>query len=174
MPPQDIGQHKKSINIVWIVISFVVVIGLSYYAIQNKGSLNVSAPTKNTKENIDIQNVNLSSVKSDADKIPQGFPNDIPLEIANITEGQKANFVDRGVTQYTVSYKSAKSLSSKYSEYTNFASKSGYSFVANGYIKTDSSSGFYAIKGDDSLTVMVSEIPNEKNVLIQITYLHKD
>ena len=171
MPPQDIGQNKKNINIVWIIASFVVVLGLSYYAIQNKENFNRSASTNNTKENIDIQNVNLSSVKNDADKIPQGFPNDIPLEIANITGGQRADFVDRGVTQYTVSYNSALDLPTKYSEYVDFASKAGYSFVSDGYIKTESSSGFYATKGNDSITVLVAEAVNKKGVLVQITYL---
>lgn len=168
MPPQE--PVKSSKNLITLIVVFVILIILVFMILrsakptteQEQGQPQV------TKENVQFEQVDLETAKIEADKLPKGFPKDIPVETKDVFISDTKVYTDRNpnVTLYTVNYRTDKSVLAKYSEYLNFMTKAGYTFDSKG--KDEKNHSLYGTKGTNSLLVVAS-LQDSKTV-VQIVY----
>lgn len=173
MPPeQNMGapvqnSHKTLIySIIALVILLVVVVFLA--TISKKSPNGKIDKPEVTKENVVVSKVDLNSA-SGKDKLPQGFPTFIPVETSDAFESYSASYPERKLTQYTVSYKTSKSVADKYDEYLSFMTKNGFTFTRDGQNKVAGT--LYGTKNGDDLLVVVSKSDDKTSV--QISYLDR-
>lgn len=172
MPPeQNMGapvqnSHKTLIySAIALIIVLLVVVFLA--TISKKSPSNTQKPEV-TKENVLVNKVDLNST-SDKEKLPQGFPAFIPVETKDAFESYSASYPERKITQYTVSYKTSKTVSEKYDEYLSFMTKNGFTFSNDGQNKETGT--LYGTKNGDDLLVVVSK--SEDKTSVQISYLDR-
>lgn len=117
----------------------------------------------------EVQHVDLVQASSMDEKLPPGFPSDIPLENGSITQSYKVSYKDRNTVQFSLSYATSKTRSQKYNEYLKFMTEEGFDFGASG--KSPERHTLYGIKGSNDLVVIINEI-NGRTV-VDITYLER-
>lgn len=64
-------------------------------------------------------------------KVPDGFPNDIPVESYNIVNAYKVNYESQGLTQFTISYTSSKTKDELFDLYYNYMNTANFALTAN-------------------------------------------
>ncbi len=110
-----------------------------------------------------------TDVTKSGSKLPQGFPNDIPVELVNVIDSYKAFYEKVQATQYTVSYTSDRDREDLWNMYSKFMNDSGYRIDV-----AQTSRGLGQIsgaKGDDSLSVVVTSSNGVS--LVQLSYLDR-
>ncbi len=121
----------------------------------------------NKKEGIEVTKTNV--VESGGSRLPKGFPTDIPVEATTVGDSYKAFYEKVGVTQYTVSYTSNKTKNELWDIYDKFMQGAGYTIQP--YSSVKSTGQISGMKGDDSLSIIIS---SQKSVsLVQISYLDR-
>ena len=100
---------------------------------------------------------------------PTGFPSDIPIEAGAILESNTTYYPDQNAEQLTLSYKSTKTVTQKYTEYKNYLTKAGYQITEGS--STSPVRAVFGTKPDVNLTVAVSSV--DGRTLVQISYLIK-
>jgi hypothetical protein len=181
MPPSDPvtppAGHKE-VRVILPALLLVLIIGALYYWYAGK----VKAPTAPAETasstaatstaaapNVHVTQINLAEASTPTSKLPAGFPSDIPVEAANITQSYSAVYADHGVTQYTVNYTSAKTKDALWAAYTSYVSAAGYALGAT----TNKSEGVLdATKGKNDLNVLITS--HNSTSLVQITYLARE
>jgi hypothetical protein len=101
--------------------------------------------------------------------VPQGFPEDIPLESGEIVESATTYYPDQNAKQLSVSYRSAKTMVEKYAEYKDYMNQADYSLT-----EKDGSSGTKTLsgtKGDNSFSVTIRNADGK--TLVELSYLSK-
>jgi len=169
------GGHKE-VRLILPALLLVLIIGAVYYWYASRSS--APAPAQNTQAatstaavapNVDVQQVNLAQATSAASKLPAGFPASIPVETAGIKESYKAVYTDHNVTQYTVSYSTAKSKDTLWRIYTDFGTANAFTVNAS---STSRAQGVLDLrKGKDELNVVISSAGSGS--LVQMTYLDR-
>lgn len=162
MQPTEVRSGSK--HVLAFVLIFVFLLAVSIFMV-----LNMQNRIVITKENVQVKNTDLKSVTNQADKLPGGFPNFIPVETAQVTESYSMNFPDRKLTQYTVNFTSAKTLEQKHKEYSDFMNANG--FVLKPGSDTETTRTLYASKNNDDLLVVLSMVGKETTV--QIAYVDR-
>lgn len=154
-----------------ILIVLVAVLG-GWYLLANdeRGELPNNEEVSSiadTKE-ITVVNTNLTETGS---KLPAGFPESIPVEIANILESYRVVYNERGVTQYTVSYTSVKSRDSLWDAYNSYMKGNG--FTVDTSISTKSGGQISGTNtAGDTLFVVLSV--RSGSTLVQISLLDRN
>lgn len=153
----DTGTNTKIIPTVAIIL---LVLGASYifyekYSPSNDGSGVVMV--KNTP------------VVNGVLRVPEGFPQDIPLDGEKIIESATTQYPDQDTQQLSVSYQSSGTIAQKYAEYRAYLNQAGYS-VTEG--ETNSLTRSIAgTKEDTVLSVAISNVDGK--TLVQLSYLLK-
>ena len=165
-------ENTSNKSVVLLMLAVIVLVGIIYFAMKSSSpseSENGEQTPQFTKENVEIKEVDLVSAKSDGERLPEGFPSSIPLEVKNIIKSTKATYPDRSVASYTIEYKSDKTVSSKYNEYLNFMQSSGYEFTPDG--KNEEAHSLYGKKGRNDLLIVV--LDTGQGTMVQVNYLER-
>lgn len=157
MPPQDIlSPQSSNKKVILLVVLFVILLVVAF--LMQPGKKKEQA-NENTKENVLLTRVDLTTATGE-NKLPSGFPEDIPIETVGITNSYKAVFPDRGITgrgitEYTVSFISSKSKGEVYDMYEKFMVDSGYKFLPENQSKEKGI--LYGRNDSGDLSVFISE-----------------
>ncbi|HEY4490191.1 MAG TPA: hypothetical protein VJC12_02985 [Candidatus Paceibacterota bacterium] len=170
MPPENNSNSSSNKKLITLVVVFVVLIALAFLMLKSTPQTVTDTGTSDqvTRESVKFEQVNLEGVISEEEKLPSGFPRDIPIETKEIFISDTKVYTDRtpNVTLYTVNYRTDKSVSVKYSEYLNYMTKALYSFEQNG--KDEKNHALYGSKSGNTLLVAISN--TEGKTVVQIVY----
>ncbi|MFZ2484427.1 MAG: hypothetical protein WAX80_00675 [Minisyncoccia bacterium] len=100
---------------------------------------------------------------------PSGFPTDIPTETGAVLESVTTSYPGQGAKQLSLSYRSSKTVTQKYTEYKNYMTASGYQIkegAANSPVRA-----IFGTKQESNLSVAISS--SEGKTLVQLSYLLK-
>src|SRR3989344_5187626 len=147
----ELQKEKKLITITILVL---VILAALYLLLAIKGAKTDSPSEVNEEKNEVIVENSLESATTADETVPAGFPKSIPIETGNIIESFKSTYSGAGLTQYTLSYKSAKNRNVKWTEYYDFM-KVSYSLVAGSTSKANGT--IYGLRGDSGLLVTVTD-----------------
>lgn len=174
-PASKTGAPLSSINInqkfVWGAL-LVLVIGVAGFLLMPEPALEDDPAAINVDEGETIS-VELGEGVVGRDRLPAGFPADIPVELEGIVESYARTYPSNDMVQYTVSYHSAESMDVKYEEYDNFMTEASYGFSEDG---KDQEHGYlYGTRENDDLSVTVSVISEtDAETLVQVTYIDRE
>ena len=178
MPPQEPSNKGNSKNIIIIVVILgLLLVGVFLWQSGNKGiqptpSADIVQKVKQIStepvEKVVVETVDVSAAKTEADKIADGFPPNIPIETQGIISSDSKSYTDRPIpiTLYNVTYSTTKSASDKYIEYLNYMTKNGYDFGTTG--KNEKSNSLYGTKEGKTLLIIASTVGGKTTV--QIAY----
>lgn len=154
-------QNKRTI-ILLIILAVVVIFGGYFW--YTKATFK-PAPVQ-TNPNVDQNPVKVEQAQGGMTKsLIGGFPSNIPVEAANIFESYKADYTDHGVTQYTVSYRSDKTVSALWDTYNGFMTAEKYVISTS-----DKSKGtLFGKKSDTSLLVTITT--SGKQSVVKLNYI---
>jgi len=122
--PVDAGKSR----VIATVIALIIVLALVafWYVQQGKSMLTGGATTqKFSSDNVKVSQVDLSNA-SGTNKLPNGFPTDIPVELANITDSSTLSYPEHNTILYTVSYMSTYPSEQLYAEYVAYLKQANY------------------------------------------------
>jgi hypothetical protein len=113
----------------------VLIIGGAYYwYVSNKPGATPYVPVTTTTttpavagqpaQGVEIAKSDISA--GSQNKLPDGFPAGLPIELSNITNSTKVVYTDHGVTQYTVSYTSKKTAADLWTAFNAYVTANGY------------------------------------------------
>jgi len=101
--------------------------------------------------------------------VPQGFPQDIPVERSSIVDSKALEYKEENLKELSVSYESTESVQVKYSEYKTYLSQAGYTVTeGNPNSPVKSMTG---LKPEANLAVVISSINGK--TLVQLAYILK-
>ena len=127
---------------------------------------------KETKLEVTTVSNGVQVTKTDISKsgsmLPEGFPKDIPVEMANIKDSYRAYYEKVKATQYTVSYISKQSRDTLWKTYSDFMNGKQYTVDQSSSRSLGQISG---VKGDDSMSVVITSSGGV--TLVQIVYLDR-
>lgn len=171
-PPYMPPVQSKKTSVSYLIVAFVALLVIAFLLTRG-----MKAPHKEetslpepTKEKVVVKATNLSLAKTDAEKIPTGFPGTIPVETKNAFESYSITFPERKMTQYSISYISEKTPQEKYKEYLDFMTKAGFAFDKNG--KNEAEGQLYGVKKGNDLAV--SARTEQGKTAVKITYLERE
>lgn len=155
MMPQERNPHTA----LYAVIIILIFIGL--YLIFIPGS-------NETAEHLNYTQVDLAGAQSSAERLPEGFSRDIPIEDTNITASYSIDGED--AKQYTVEYITSEEIETKYQEYQTYVEESEFSMEAN---RSDESSA--SLSATTELEKLIVVITREENGInaVSVTYLQE-
>jgi hypothetical protein len=146
---------------IFIVIAVIIIAGAVWYA-YSTGLLGAK------HEKMTVSTFDLTAALSDASSSPVGLPTDLPVEKQNITEQNRLEYPDRGVTLYSISYISAEEPSVVSATYNNYLQSHGYTLSTS--TSTAELISYQAVLGADSLSVIVT--PAASGTLVQLGVVH--
>jgi len=171
MPPgqSNTSSNRDVISLVVVFLALLIVVYLiqGTFKDNEKAADQVSQP-EGTKENVIVRETNLNEV-SGRERLPIGFPTDVPVDTSAIVESFSANYPDRGVTQSTVSFSSNKSQAALFSEYATFMTNTGYDFGQSG--KNENLKTLFGTKDGNDLLIVFPI--NNSVTSVQITYVER-
>lgn len=172
---QEENQVNRSNNkTIAIVIAVVVIILIGYLILKGGGTEPMVENTPqtvstDTLENVIVQPANVAGATSEAEKLPSGMPNGIPVETENIWESYSMTYPSRNLVQYSVSFYSSASLAEKFAEYDQYMTAAGYEFGRDG--KSEANGILYGVKDGDDLSVYLTT--QDGRTSVQLTYLDR-
>ncbi len=131
----NLSQSKKMIIAVVIILA-VIILGLILVVTSNQTSdqtdtTDVDTPAFIPGTESSVTTVDLSAATTDEDKLPSGFPTDLPLDYGNITESLTTSYADTNTTELSVVFNSPKSYADLKSEFETYFEDGGYDFTVN-------------------------------------------
>jgi hypothetical protein len=178
MPPINTPSNNSRSRVVRVVVFVLALILIGVIVLQLKPRERVpitppvvtyiKEPLPNTK--VDVAVVKTDVVASKAEnRIPKGFPSDLPYETEQAIEGYTASDQNNGFSQYTFSYISKHTANKVYADYLSYMEKNEYTFGSNG--KNEAAKSLYGSKNNDSLLVTMTE--DTEGVKVTITFLDR-
>jgi hypothetical protein len=162
-------ESKPNHSVIVLIIIALVLIGVVYFLLKKPSSPDGTNQEEVTKENVVVKNTNLSAAGAPEQKLPFGFPKSIPVELDGIVESYSAEYPERSIMQYTISFGTDDSTDTAFSEYSSFMKKNGYVFIENGENKA---AGYlYGTKDNDDLSITISA--QNGRTLVQMSYLDR-
>ena len=157
-------EYSKSKKSLLILVILLLLIGAAYMLTAGDFSFLSKKSVKNDKTGVEVKYVQLDQAKTDAEKLPQGFPEGIPVEAAVVTESYAAKYQDPPATQYTVTFRTSKSVEAKYKEYVDYLTAEGYQISEgdkNAPVKT-----LQATKANDDFLAVISKLGSSTQVQV--------
>ena len=152
--------------IVPVLVFVLIVLGGWLYFRESGSSPKPTEQTVTTVTN-GVQ-VTKTDISKSGSKLPEGFPEDIPVEAANIKDSYRAYYEKVKATQYTVSYVSKLSKDTLWKTYSDFMNGEDFKVDPTSSRSIGQISG---VKGDDSMSVVITA--NAGVTLVQIVYLDR-
>lgn len=167
-PPAPQGDHKE-IRVILPALLVLLIIAAGYYWYINRTpSAPYTPPTSTTTPQQNTGSTSLSQIAKPLD-IPNGFPTDIPVEKANLTEGYSINYKDYNVTQYTVAYTSSKTKDALWTTYNSYLITNGYKL--NSLVTNKAQGVMDGTKNKDELNIVITT--RGTGSYVQMTYVKR-
>jgi hypothetical protein len=163
--PAKMPTNKSPKTIYWVVAIIIVLAGLYYFVIQKNSSGTSMSTAKFSSENVQVSNVDFANMTGTA-KLPAGFPTDIPVELANITNSSTQYYPDKKTTLYSVSYTSAHQAEDLYQSYGAYLKKDNYAVGPT--TDTATQLTYLAISPKGSLYIVI--VPQSGGAKVQVSY----
>jgi hypothetical protein len=170
MPPQNsqVTNSNKGLEILGALLIVLIIAGGYYLSQVRNGGHLVQVPSKASSQ-IAVTGQFGKTSSATSKVLPTQFPANIPVETKNITENYKVAYNNTGLTQYTVSYTSAKTKTALWSVYNTYMKANGYDLNAKLTNQTKGTlSGTHA---NTSLVVVISS--TSAGSLVHLTYIVK-
>lgn len=103
---------------------------------------------------------------NEANKLPKGYPMDLPVDTTNVTESYVAEYPNRNLTQYTLAFLTTKSVKEEVTMYVSAIEKAGYTFTSDG----KNTAGGYLNAKKGKTTVSVNVGTTNGKTIVNITY----
>jgi hypothetical protein len=116
-----------------------------------------------------VHKLDVTAATTPEDKLPQGFPQDIPVNLETIVAGSTSAFTGRTYVQYSVSFLSDRTRAQEYQSYLSFMTNAGYEFGSAG--RNPQQFSLYGTKDNDDLSITISE--QSGKTLVHIGYLDR-
>ena len=164
-------EQSQNTKIILIAVVILLVLGIGYVLLKDRISKGTEEGKPSSYDaqrpmNVVVEN---TPAHSGALSVPEGFPEDIPVETSTITESTTTNYPDRSATQLSVSYQSSKKPALKYQEYKDYMSQAGFT-IKEGDVSSPVKI-IFGTKSNINLTVAISGMADK--TLVQISYLVK-
>jgi len=158
-------MFKKILILVLIIAALVV----GAYLIANQFGSKIDSPQGSAADGVKIEQVDLVNTLTPQERLPKGFPSDVPVETASVTQSFSADYNERNVKQSSLTYLSEKSFDEKYQEYKTFMDRNDYTYKESGpNLTVRALSGK---KNNADLVVVVSDKGDK--VQVQISYVER-
>jgi len=164
------GNHSKAKAIVGIIVLIVVVVlaVLWYKARQEPGMM--TSGTQTAPKIVQPQLVTRYDVTSTTttmvQKLPKGFPTDIPVE-STLISSTSTLYPTQLTTLDAVSYTSAQTMQAKYAQYDKFLSTASNKFMHETKTASSTISVLQATRGATQLMVVIT--PQSTGSLVQLS-----
>lgn len=160
---QEQSQNQRTVLFSVIIIVAVLAVG---YALSSEKFPTFNGNTDSLSAVVMVKN---TPMVNGVLPIPQGFPEDIPLEDGEIVESSTTYYPDQNAKQLSVSYRSAKTMVEKYAEYKDYMNQAGWSVS-----EEDTSAQtkiLLDVKGKANLSVVINSLDGK--TLVELSYLLK-
>lgn len=160
-------ESSQTTRIIWAIVAVIIIVIL-FFVLPGDSNKQDAEPTN--VADIEVKQVDLENAGNDSDKLPKGFPSDIPLTSENVVESYSSEYKDRGYTQHTVAFDTRDTISSLHALYETYMIAAGYEVTAS---SVDSSvASVSGTLDNDDLTVIVTVSENTRRVTLN--YLDRD
>lgn len=163
--------NKKSWGAPAIIIVFVILFSIVVLMYVGGAKRNTTVTTQLSEEKTVVYKGDLNASASNQ-KLPEGFPVDIPVETAIMEESVKVNYTERGITQYSVVYITEKTKNAVISSYLSFFSEQGYQVSPPSIGENNGPTQVDAKKNNDDLSIVV-ETTQEGKTRVLLTFLDR-
>ncbi len=169
MPPQPTLSPRSSQTIILIVALFIIllIIAFAMSTLPKKNmdvnNQNGTQPVQTVQKQLQVEVKKTDLAQSQGtNRIPAGFPSNIPIDTANIYDSYTAVYPT--ATQATVSYLTDKSIADAYEVYHAYMKKEGYVFRPNG---EDMKKGIlYGTLSNNDLSILITTKDTKTSVQI--------
>jgi hypothetical protein len=166
MGDQTVNKNKtKTISIILVIV--IVLLELGYVAAKwrmTSSSANVQISSKTIEPSLTTR-VDVINAKTLADKLPKGFPADIPME-STVVSSTSTLYPTKFVTLDAVSYTSSESVQAKYAEYDQFFSTASNGFYNETKTASSTQAVLQATRPPTEILVVIT--PQATGSLVQI------
>jgi len=165
-------EQSQNIKTISTIVVIVLVLGVGYLFLGKSnapGKINSRVSSDNNGQKPMDVVVEKASVVNGTLSVPAGFPQDIPLERGGVLDGATTQYPGKNAKQFSISYKSSKTVTEKYTEYKNYMTKAGYSVTEGGANYPVRS--LFGTSNDINLSVAISK--SDGKTLIQLSVLLK-
>ena len=171
-PQTQLQPEPQNTKLILAIIVILLVLGIGYilfarYSVPREENEEVASDLSNDQGSMVV--VENTPLVNGVLSVPAGFPQDIPLEKADIIESATTDYPDQNAKQLSVSYKSSKTIAQKYSEYKTYMTQAGYSLTEGG--TNTPVRAIFGSKVGANLSVAISSSGGK--TLVQISYLLK-
>jgi hypothetical protein len=164
-PKKPFSIPKKPLLSSLIVVLAILVV---FFMIKNGPTIDGRNPEVLAKQPGAGEAEVVNSMGTDQ-KIPDGFPSNIPVEAGNMTQGYKINYKDHATTQYTVAFTSSVPRDTIWKAYSDV-------MKATGYVVATSSSKelgvLQARRWNDELNISINDYGTDH--LITINFIDRE
>ena len=162
LPHEQPVEHHRAAAIGGVALLVVIALGAYAY-------VHISSRALTTAVSPVATSTGTTAVSGRPTSLPAGFPPDIPVERAGLTESYSTPYAAQHVTQYSVSYTSSQSKDAVWKTYTDFLASAGYTTDAKA---TSKAAGLIvASKGGNDLNVVITS--HGQTTLVQISYIER-
>jgi hypothetical protein len=148
-----------------LIAAIITAAGIVYFSRPGAETGEMQTPADSESE-VEVRVSKTDITQNGVSKLPSGFPKDIPVEVANITESYRATYSEKGITQYTVSYTSQESRDSLWDLYNNYLKTAGYTVDTRASSKSQGQ--ITGVKNNDTLSTVISSRGNVTFVQINL------
>ncbi len=162
-------EQSTAKKILLLLVFLLIIVGIVYLLAGGNYLQKKTQDDTAVGGGVKVDYVNLNETKDGADKLPKGLPAGIPIETEEVTESYTANYQDPLATQYTVTFRTSKSVDAKYKEYVDYLTAEGYQISEgdkNAPVKT-----LQATKANDDFLAVISKQGSYTQV--QLGYLDR-
>ncbi|PIP87401.1 hypothetical protein COW81_00435 [Candidatus Campbellbacteria bacterium CG22_combo_CG10-13_8_21_14_all_36_13] len=160
---------------IFITLGVVVALIVFYFFIAKNTQIDTTQEDQQQEQQdvndveISLNQVDVENVENEADKLPEGFPTDIPVELSNITESYSTDYKDAGFVQKSLVYTSEKGVAWLFSEYEKFMKDNGYEITDS--TTDDGYAYLYGSKEGDDLSLVFEGA--DGSTIVSVTYLDR-
>lgn len=150
-----------------LAIVIIIAVGLVLYFLL-PGAPQDLGETIEVSEGVVVERVDLEKTTG-ANRLPPGFPLDIPVNVDTIQDSYTADYKDNGFTQHSLSYTTSDSIEGVYTTYLGYMESEGYDFSDQTLIDTLGS--LYGTKDGNDLSAVMSL--HSEGTLVNLSYLER-
>lgn len=163
----EYSQKIKTSSAIFIII--LVLVAGYFLFVRNRDLGKITRPLSNGNEESMKVVVENTPMVNGSLSLPSGFPIDIPIEKGSVLESVTTSYPEQKAKQLSVSYKSAKTVTQKYTEYKDYMKTVGYE-LSEGNISSPVRA-IFGTKKEANLSVAISSAGGK--TLVQLSYLLK-
>ncbi|MDB5253962.1 MAG: hypothetical protein JWL80_28 [Parcubacteria group bacterium] len=160
-------QEKNETRIIVPALLLVLVLVGGYMYFNSRIYLNKLSPKIVETKKVEVDN--LLATQQETKNIPSAYPDNFPIEKANITESYSVDYKDENIKQDSVSYTSAATKDILWKIYSDYFTANGFVIDTNATNKTNGI--IAATKEKQTVSVIISV--HGKVSLVQINIINK-